>query len=116
MLRYNEQAQMLILNVLLFLEYEKKPFSDVIPIDYSNVYDRVSQALKVSTATLCRMKKAGIQAEDSYFTNISKKMSVSKTKITAFMKNKEVGNVSMSNYYFRFIVRSTITQHKINEH
>jgi len=99
-----------------FLEYEKKQFSDVIPIGYSNVYDRASQALKVSTATLCRMKKAGIPADDSYFTNISKKMSVSKTKITAFVKNKEVANVGMSNYCFRFIVQSTIIQHKINEH
>jgi len=54
MLCYNEQAQMLILNVLFFLEYEKKQFPDVIPIDYSNVYDRASEALKVSTAILCR--------------------------------------------------------------
>jgi len=81
-----------------FFGVEKKQFPDyVIPIDNSNVYDRASQALKVSTATLCRMKKAGIPADDSYFTNISKKMSVSKTKITAFMKNKEVGNVGMPN-------------------
>jgi len=62
------------------------------------------------------MKKCGIPADNSYFTNISKKMSVSKTKITAFIKNKEVGNVGMPNYYFCFIVQSTITQHKINEH
>jgi len=81
--RYNEQAQVLILNVLLFFEYEKKQFKDGIPIEYSNVYDRASQALKVSTDTLCRLKKAGFQADDSYFTNITKKMSVSNTKIIA---------------------------------
>jgi len=55
------------------------------------------------------------EIQDEYFTRISKKMSVSKTKITVFMKNKEVGNVGMPNYYIRFIVRSTITQYKINE-
>lgn len=75
--------QLLILIVLLFFfGHVKKQFQDDIPIDYWNVCDKVSRALKVS------IKKSSIQAEGSCITDISKKMSVSKTKITAFMKNK----------------------------
>ncbi|KAL1498420.1 hypothetical protein ABEB36_009226 [Hypothenemus hampei] len=86
--RYNEQAQLLILNVLAFFEMEKNQVKNGIPIDCNNIMERASNALKVGRSTLERIKRRGIQTDKDYLNNITIKQRENKTKISDFMKNK----------------------------
>ncbi|KAL1488027.1 hypothetical protein ABEB36_005706 [Hypothenemus hampei] len=87
-MRYNQQSQLLILNVLTFFEIEKNEVKNGIPIDCTNVFARASNALKVGKSTLERIKRNGIQMDKEYLDNKSKKQIINKTKITDFLKNK----------------------------
>ncbi|KAL1488163.1 hypothetical protein ABEB36_015121 [Hypothenemus hampei] len=86
--RYNEQAQLLILNVLAFFEMEKNQVKNGIPIDCNNIMERASNALKVGRSTLEKIKRRGIQTDKDYLNNITIKQRENKTKISDFMKNK----------------------------
>jgi hypothetical protein len=90
--RYNQQAQLLILNVLAFFEFEKDEVrvkgSDIDYINFNNPFERASKALKISERTLYNIKKNGIQKDSNFAENLAKITKEKKTKITDYMKQK----------------------------
>ena len=59
--RYNEQAQLIILNILLYFELEKEQVNNGIPIHTENVIQRAADATKLSPTTICNIRKNGVK-------------------------------------------------------
>ena len=90
--RYNEQAQLIILNVLSFFEIEKQEVrikgGDFNDLNFNNPFQRASEALKISIPTIHKIKKNGVQSDTTFAERLAKTTKKTKTKITEHMKHK----------------------------
>ncbi|XP_050301777.1 uncharacterized protein LOC126739974 [Anthonomus grandis grandis] len=85
--RYNEQSQLLILNILAFFQLEKKQVRNGIALQIENVIQRAADATKLST-TIANIKKNGLKSDQDYAARISSKQKTAKTKITTYLKHR----------------------------
>ncbi|XP_050298346.1 uncharacterized protein LOC126737474 [Anthonomus grandis grandis] len=86
--RYNEQSQLMILNILAFFQLEKEQVRNGITLQIENVTQRAADATKLSTTTIANIKKNGIKSDQDYAARISSKQKTAKAKIITYLKHR----------------------------
>ncbi|XP_031357316.1 uncharacterized protein LOC116181178 [Photinus pyralis] len=108
--RFNEQTQLIILNVLAFFQIEQEQVRNGIPLDINNVIQRTAQATKVSPTTISNLRKNGVKSDKDYASNVSTKQKINKTKITEYLKNKIRDTIYYMYSQKEYVTLATIRQ------
>lgn len=105
-MRYNEQSQKIIKNVLEYFQHESECYkhSKTLPVPLTSIYERAARAMKVSLATLNRLQNGNGKCDSDYSKNMQVKVKAAKLK-----KNKTILNNVRDTIYKMYLSKEHVT-------